>query len=351
MARYALLAALIWFPLAVPGPAAAQFDPLESLVDAVQPPDTASPSNRPDPPEALSGMPDLSESGGVTFYFQAEALFWHRLNLWKNQPLVVDNTTQAPVVSTSNLNLSPHTAPRFTIGYALGPTVTCEGIYFGLFDWTDSKTSGPGTVGLPLPLQGALANFGVADNIDLVYSSRLNNAEAHLVFEADYFRWLAGFRYVELTEYFNLRATSAEFGGTSDYGINTSNHLYGGQLGARWSGGASFWGWQSDLKAGILGNCGLEHQILREQNNTVVLRDSTATLCNLAALAEFNFSFTIQITPVWTAMIGYNVLWIEGLALAPDQVDFSLAAPGGTFLRNDAGILLHGANVGLVAAW
>jgi hypothetical protein len=45
-------------------------------------------------------------------------------------------------------------------------------------------------------------------------------------------------------------------------------------------------------------------------------------------------------------------MWIEGLALAPDQLDFDFAIdPSGNQLRNGGGMFLHGVNVGLEARW
>jgi hypothetical protein len=191
--------------------------------------------------------------------------------------------------------------------------------------------------------------------MQLAYASHFQSAEANVLWAAGDIRWLAGFRYVELNETFNMRVFNGEINGPdpapSDYTINTSNHLYGGQFGVRWIGGAGAWGWQTDLKGGVLANAAFEHQVLLDRASTVLRRDATATGCNLAGLGELNLSLTYQISPRWTILLGYNVLYLEGLALGPEQVDFSLAAPGGTTLHNDAGILVHGANAGLLLLW
>ena len=51
-------------------------------------------------------------------------------------------------------------------------------------------------------------------------------------------------------------------------------------------------------------------------------------------------------------LAGYSAIWIEGLALAPDQLDFNFAtSPSGNQLHNGGGMLLHGVNVGLEARW
>ena len=58
------------------------------------------------------------------------------------------------------------------------------------------------------------------------------------------------------------------------------------------------------------------------------------------------------LTNVWNLRAGYTILWIEGLALAPNQLNFNLAAPaGGQQVNNSGGMFLHGVNVGLDARW
>jgi len=42
---------------------------------------------------------------------------------------------------------------------------------------------------------------------------------------------------------------------------------------------------------------------------------------------------------------------LGGLALAPDQFDFTTNANSGTQLVNSSGIFYHGANLGLEARW
>ena len=72
----------------------------------------------------------------------------------------------------------------------------------------------------------------------------------------------------------------------------------------------------------------------------------------VAFVGEINLSALYRLTDVWNLRAGYNAIWIEGLALAPDQLDFNFAtAPGGNQLHNGGGMFLHGVNVGLEARW
>ena len=72
----------------------------------------------------------------------------------------------------------------------------------------------------------------------------------------------------------------------------------------------------------------------------------------MAFEGELNLSGIFRINDVWSLKAGYSVMWIEGLALAPDQLDFNFAvSPSGNTLTSDGGMFIHGANVGLEARW
>ena len=65
-----------------------------------------------------------------------------------------------------------------------------------------------------------------------------------------------------------------------------------------------------------------------------------------------NLSGLYSLSNVWNLRAGYNVMWIEGVALAPDQLDFDFAAaPSGNQLDDGGGMFLHGLNVGVEARW
>ena len=72
----------------------------------------------------------------------------------------------------------------------------------------------------------------------------------------------------------------------------------------------------------------------------------------VAFVGQGNVSGLYALTNIWNLRAGYNVIWVEGLALAPDQLNFDFANAGaGTQLNNNGGIFLHGVNVGLEARW
>ena len=68
-------------------------------------------------------------------------------------------------------------------------------------------------------------------------------------------------------------------------------------------------------------------------------------------MGEINLTGIYQFTDVWGFRAGYNMLWIEGVALAPDQLDFTNTPTSGRALVASNGVFYHGVNVGLEARW
>lgn len=62
-------------------------------------------------------------------------------------------------------------------------------------------------------------------------------------------------------------------------------------------------------------------------------------------------SVIYRLTDVWGIRAGYNLIWIDGLALAPNQFDFSDTSVSGSNLVSGGGIFMNGANLGLEARW
>ena len=111
-------------------------------------------------------------------------------------------------------------------------------------------------------------------------------------------------------------------------------------------------GWEATGKAGIFGNDAQQKQSVTDFPNFPRRPTVSSGGGVMAFVGELNLSGLYRLTDVWNIRAGYSILWIEGLALAPDQLDFNFAAsPSGNQLHNGGGMFLHGANVGLEARW
>ena len=138
------------------------------------------------------------------------------------------------------------------------------------------------------------------------------------------------------------------------YRVATSSNLFGGQLGVRGRRTWDRFSLESWFKAG-LGGAWLSQSAspitdsLPQPFQYRPGRDSSDT--GMGFLTNMNLSAIYRFTDVWGLRIGYNLAWISGVALAPNQWDFTDTTTSGTGVRGAGGLFLHGANLGLEARW
>ena len=164
--------------------------------------------------------------------------------------------------------------------------------------------------------------------------------------------WLAGFRYVGVEEAAAIDILSCGTAGPLvPYRVSTSNNLFGGQLGIRGRIDRRRWAFESWAKAGLLGNA----QTLRQPAvvDWLGVEQRPAASASDAALGfvgDINLSAMYRLSDVWGLRLGYNTIWIEGVALAPGQFLFGMDGPR-TSVAGGGGIFLQGVNLGLEARW
>jgi hypothetical protein len=78
-------------------------------------------------------------------------------------------------------------------------------------------------------------------------------------------------------------------------------------------------------------------------------RDSDDT--EVAFVGDLNFTVIYQFCELWGFRVGYNLIWLDGVALAANQLDFSNTPDSGTKLDSDSYVFLHGVNLGLETRW
>ena len=279
-----------------------------------------------------------------------DALFLQRTNTVNGQTVVQTSGTGAPVVVTGDFDFPMVAGPKILLGKRSDAYSAWEGLYFGTHFWGSTVTASdadnldlPGAVGL-----GA-ADFLQADEMAVSYSSQLHNAELNYVRLGDEVSYLAGFRYLNWNERFQIRTD--DNASHSLYDLNTTNNLFGAQLGAQacWIG--SHVDWELIGKAGIFGNTANARQRLSDINDTVALRDLEASGSSFSFVGDLNLNAVRRLNEVWQLRVGYNVMLVTGLALAPDQLDFTNTPTSGTRLDREGSVFLHGANVGIEAQW
>ena len=316
-------------------------------------------------PAAESPVCHEASTCSSMFYLQAEALFWKRVGTGCNQVVAID-TDLTPgldaVMRTSDLEFNAEPGMRFLLGYYPDCKSNCiawEISYFGVFDWEDGRSVvGPGNLAIPGQLGLDSNNFFLADEIRMHDTSALNNFEVNYVRSCcvccdTHIDFLMGFRYLNFHDEFSLVGVDLQEG-TSSYDIDATNNLFGLQFGGRLRHNCCWLFLELTGKAGIFLNAAAQRQIVTDFPNTpdaFILRNASAHGENAATVAEFGVNLSRRISDNWAIRVGYDALGIGGLALGPDQLDFTDTFISGTTLSKDGYVFIHGAHLGIEACW
>ena len=301
-----------------------------------------------------------------TSYALTDALFWGRDNQATNQPLIVSESTGAALVSARDLQFPFSPGVRAFYGQRSPDRGGWELGYFGIYGQSATQVvaaTPPDFLQVPDPLGGAIIVEG--EQATVKYNSVINSAELNLFTTSTEWRdhtaswltvdWLLGFRYLGVEEQAALLVECCAHDGglvTVPYGVRTRNNLFGAQVGNRSRWTWQNWAFEGWAKAGLFGNAQQQIQDPLFDLYGVPVRDGISkTGGQVAFVGDINTSVIYRLTEVWGIRAGYNLIWIDGLALAPNQFDFSNDGSSGSRLVSGGGIFMHGANLGLEARW
>jgi hypothetical protein len=261
--------------------------------------------------------------------------------------LLEDTVTGDPLLDASDFNSPWAVGVEFAIRRQLDDCRALEVRYFQVDGWESQETITTSPI-WNFPTDPPLFGLGVA-TIDASYATRLYSTEINLRrASSDWLTWLVGFRWVELYEDLAL---NADFGGNAALvEFTTANRLYGGQVGADavlWDNGSAL---RVDgiFKAGLFGNASSqEFAVTQSIGPAFTAEDSQG---ELAFLGEINFVGVYQWTDNIALRGGYQLLWLEGIATAPDQVA-ALDVLGASGIDTTGSAFYHGALLGVEVAW
>jgi hypothetical protein len=282
----------------------------------------------------------------------AEAVFLRRSDSG-SVPLIIaqGEETLQTLVNANNLEFRHQAVPLYQLMYE--DLCTCWGwdiVYFGTDSWSTSRPGGgevsPALVG-PGDVFGSTAPgwvFQVADSTNL-YSAEFNvRRRCH-----ECVTLLAGFRWIELSD--ELSAYSIAPTLTDYYSVDADNHLYGFQIGADATllQPAERFRVDGIFRVGVLGNnADQTTRIPFVTGSDGVVDRVGAKGDDTSFMAELGLRGVLQLTPCLAVTGGYRALWLDGLALAPEQVPAtSFYSPGSAVLNTKGELLFHGASVGL----
>jgi hypothetical protein len=249
-------------------------------------------------------------------------------------------------------------ADVFDFDYAGGPDLMLarwfdngtgiEGRYFGAMQW-DAQNTWRTPAQWAIQTAGAPINGNGIGDITANYISRLNSTEINWRGSPNQtVAFLGGFRWVELHENLGVAANLGANAATANW--NTDNHLYGGQVGTivqllqnRGPFTAQTW-----FKGGIYGNDADNQFNLDAAGGPHIAghtqKGQTAFVGDIAISGTYWFNKNVGFRS------GYQLLWIDGVALASDQVTASSSITGkGVNTKGD--VFYQGALFGLDFLW
>lgn len=310
-------------------------------------------------------------------YLIFDPLFLQRNQAAVERPLVVASTAPGrSVIAADDLESSIGTGVRLVYGDSGADGIGWEAGYVGVWGMYASylATDPAGTLQAAGGLGFANSGLDEASTARASVRSTLDSAELNLVFheydggfdpaagrperrypgyDGGHLDWLAGFRWAGFGEQAVLGFTQDGAPGPSTYRVDTFSNLFGVQAGVRGRIAFEKWAFEGWMKVAMAGAADWQAQSMFDQlaPNDPFRRPQARRLGGMGMIADMNISAIYRLNDVWGLRLGYNLLWLTGVALAPDQFDFSGLETGGRGLNTTGSVFLAGANLGLEARW
>ena len=217
--------------------------------------------------------------------------------------------------------------------------------YLGVFDQDAGRSieladelAIPGDLGL------FTNNFFFADEVSVRYTSQMNNAEINRVCCCccsdgpccgRSVEWIYGFRYLNLNEEFEYGVDGSckkerrltTFTPTIICLVSKSETAFANL--------AADGAWKALVRLAFSETPPSSTATRSSTFPALSVRPGTSgSSGNVAFVGDLNLTAIYQINSVWGARLGYNLIWIEGVALAPDQLDFTNTTTSGSGVSN-----------------
>ena len=314
------------------------------------------------PPSFSQVLVDQSQGAPPRWTVSVDCIILDRIGS-VNRTLVerVPGTVPLP-----NLSSTPGTealnSNNFRQGFSVGGRIDVirhgdsgydlEVLYFQTAGWSSARSVGPDNPPNWLVMRAPGGFLQTQDHsyqaMAWDYDTKLYNAELNV-------RWnlysrltlLAGFRWVQLSE--KLQGSLVPLEGFKPFwNTSTTNNLYGLQIGADgkiWERGR--FSINGLIKAGAYVNNAEESTGVSIYK---VLRPSSTTTNHAAFVGEIGLQCKYQVSKGLGLKVGYEALWLEGIALAPGQIRETYITQPDTVHAlgvSRSGVFFHGATAGL----
>lgn len=309
---------------------------------------------------ALTLSLHATEDGGTpntSFSLTGDFAYFKR-EQGNDRKLLIDSSTtncncRFPSCKTKHLVHNFNFEPGFKIAATyFTDQVVWDLSYLWLNNWEKScSRTSPEALIFSVSNPGITNDFNGADLGQAEYSSEFQNCELNFLrynssrFE-NYFTsaYLVGIRYMSLREALDVAFTKDS--NRSSYKVHAMNHIPAIQV-----GGLLAWRptktmtWDLILMAGIGFDAGKQKTFLGDLNNTVTIRDYEESGFSTPLVTEGSIRLTYQPASYFNIHAAYQFIYLNGVALAPDQLVKSSRADH--VYRAIGAPLIHGVTAGL----
>ncbi len=278
-------------------------------------------------------------------------------SLANNSKKVRTSATESyTVLNSKEIESKFHYEPGYRVGaYAyVSPQTTFEFLALNCGEWHATKSvHAHQTLSFSFNNPNYTHDFNNASEAIGDYKSNFWSTElnywGHITpRDVDYFSlsWIAGVRYMNITESFEL--TYKQPGYKSHYTISAHNHMPGPQLGLDLEiTPQESLHWDILAKGGVLIDYCWQKTYLGDYNDTVTLRDHKSFDISFPFYIEAEVALGYQLNTHFNLHGGYDMLFITGTALAPEQIDRDVDADAGHHVYTGGNAIIHGFFLGL----
>jgi hypothetical protein len=305
-------------------------------------------------------FPEIGTSGPLgTWYVDAGTRIMRRNVASSTQ--FATNPNGTPLSTAREFDFNWVAGPDLLAGRMINDCLAVEFEYFGLYGMNAGFSDpGPGF---------AVGSTTSATNFFANYRSSMTSVELNARYWLNCeMSILGGFRFVNWHEEMNggytIPGTTTFFNNPgANIAVNgfllttpskivsfadlTNNNLYGVQTGGDWRRCFGRFGIEAYGKLGLYGD--ETYGRFAFINGTV---NSVSTVQGQAAfLGEFGFFGTFKLSDCITLRAGYNLMWLDGLAIIPQQNNTFTGGPGSNSLDSHSGVFLQGFMAGGEVRW
>ena len=293
----------------------------------------------------------------ATWSVQAGAAILTRGTL-NGSPVVIEtDPTFGNVLQNANQFRFNHSAgPDLALTRSLRPDRYFDAIGFRYFDVQSiaaaSNVDFSSATGFGMGKDGFMPTSTTGfDTITATYASSLYSFEANLhrqIGESNV-AILHGFRWIQANDSMGVEALSTPF--PINWAWNTNNNLYGYQIGgfALLLPAKSRWNFTISPKVGIYGNqCDSRFLFTTSGGGYLpnrIFQNRLAFAGDLSANLSWNLWKHVSF------QAGYQLLWLNGVAVAADQASVLSRPTDATGLNSSGSAFYHGALIGLNSHW